>query len=826
MGPLMKHLAHIRKKDGEEQALLKHLIGVAERSSKFASKIGLEEHGKLIGLLHDLGKYSETFQNYLKSAAGLINPDEDDYIDALGMKGKIDHSTAGAQFIFKKLLHSKNEAKLVAQILSLCIASHHSGLIDCLSPEGKDTFTNRMNKSSTKTHYDEIIEKVDSSIYEFAEKLLSSTTTIENLIRKLKAVHDPEEKSSFTTIFKQGLLIRLLFSCLIDADRLDTADFEEPHLAELRNNGRYQSWDILINRLEKRLTDFIKQNKVNVLRHEISDHCRNHAEEVKGIYLLTVPTGGGKTLASLRFALHHAKKHEMDRIIYVIPYTSIIDQNAESVREFLEDRTEDGSLLNRVVLEHHSNLTPEEETWQQKILSQDWDAPVVFTTSVQVLEALFGSGTRSTRRMHQLAQSVIIFDEVQTMPVRCVHMFNNAINFLVRNCGSTVVLCTATQPLMDKVDKKKGALRLSRDGEMMPDVGQLFEKLKRVQVNDDRKPGGWTVSEVADLAVKNLLNTGSTLVIVNTRKAAQELYEECCQRTQIETHHLSTNMCPAHRLAVLKRIRTCLDINDPKPVLCISTQLIEAGVDVDFGAVIRSIAGLDSIAQAAGRCNRNGLRPMGHVFIVNPDFEKLDKLKDIRIGKEKAERVLGEYKSDPLAFDNDILGPKAIERYFLYYFYERAAVMNYPVSNNSLIGRDDNLLSLLSANSTTVEDYKRNQQQAPNINFRQSFMTAAKVFQSIDSSTRGIIVPYAEGKSIIAELCSAFEVEKQYRLLREAQRYSVNVYSNELKILDEKEQAIHEVQRGTGIYYLDEGYYSPVFGLSMKPVNKSMFLEG
>jgi CRISPR-associated endonuclease/helicase Cas3 len=471
-------------------------------------------------------------------------------------------------------------------------------------------------------------------------------------------------------------------------------------------------------------------------------------------------------------------------------------------------------------------MTPEEETWQQKILTQDWDAPVVFTTSVQVLEALFGSGTRSTRRMHQLAHAVLIFDEVQTMPVRCVHMFNNAINFLVRNCGSTAVLCTATQPLMDKVDKKKGVLRLSRDGEMMPDVGQLFEELKRVQVNDNRKPGGWTVSEVSDLAVDNLLNFGSALVIVSTRKAAQDLYEECCKRTQIETHHLSTNMCPAHRMAVLRRIRTCLDINDPKPILCISTQLIEAGVDVDFGSVIRSIAGLDSIAQAAGRCNRNGLRLTGKVFIVNPDFENLDKLKDIRIGKEKAKRVLDEYKSDPVAFDHDILGPKAIERYFHYYFYERSAVMNYPVSNNSLIVRDDNLLSLLSTNTTTVEDYKRSNQRAPQIDFRQSFMTAAKVFQSIDSPTRGIIVPHHEGKSIIADLCSACDVEKQYRLLRDAQRYSVNVYPHELKNLDEEEKAIHEVQKGTGIYYLDERYYSPVFGLSMKPINKSTFLEG
>ena len=206
----MAFIAHIRKQDGKEQSLLEHLTGVAEIASKFAFKIGLEEQGKLIGLLHDLGKYSEDFQSYLKSAVGIINPDDDDYVDANGMKGKIDHSTAGAQFIFKKLFNSNNESKLAAQILSLCIVSHHSGLINCLSPDGKDTFTNRLNKSVHKTHYDEIIEKVDSLIFKNAEELLARSTTIEKLVKILKEVHDPEEKSRITTIFKQGLLIRFL----------------------------------------------------------------------------------------------------------------------------------------------------------------------------------------------------------------------------------------------------------------------------------------------------------------------------------------------------------------------------------------------------------------------------------------------------------------------------------------------------------------------------------------------------------------------------------------------------------------------------------------
>lgn len=821
----MEYLAHIRKKDKKKQSLFEHLAGVADKSAKFASKIGLAKPGRLIGLLHDLGKYSGEFQRYIKSEEGMLTPDEDDYMDAQGAKGKIDHSTAGAQFVFKGLHAIGNEAGLIAQILSLCIASHHSrsGLIDCLTPDAKDVFTIRMNKPDDRTHFHEVRQKADKEILDKSRELLLSQDLTDRLIGTLKKIHVPEEKSAICTHFKQGLLIRFLFSCLIDGDRLDAADFEEPHLAALRNNGQYRSWDELIFRLEKRLSDFKQLREVDKLRCQVSESCLAFATRPRGIYLLTVPTGGGKTLASLRFALHHAKEHKLDRVIYVIPFTTIIDQNAEEVRRFLEDRDPDGFYLNRVVLEHHSNLTPDEETWQQKILAEDWDAPLVFTTNVQLLETLYGGGTRNARRMHQLAKSVVIFDEIQTLPVRSVHMFNNAINFLVRNCGATVVLCTATQPLLNHVDEKLGVLDIAPEQEIMPNAGQLFADLKRVEILDNRKSGGWTSNEVADLATNELGRNGSVLLIVNTKKAAHELYEKCRQQTHAKVYHLSTSMCPAHRINVLIEVRSCLDPENPKPVLCVSTQLIEAGVDIDFGCVIRSIAGLDSIAQAAGRCNRNGIRPVGHVYVVNPDFENLDKLKDLRIGKEKAERLLDEYRSIPASFDHDLLGPKAIGRYFEYYFYERAEEMKYPVGNNSVVGRNDSLLWLLSTNSTAVDDYCRANNSAPPIYFRQSFMTAAKVFQAIDSPTQGVIVPYKEGRRIISELCSAYRVEKQYKLLRDAQRYSVNVFSYEWEKLADM-GAIHEVQKNAGIYYLKEEHYDQHFGLSMTPVNTSSIL--
>ncbi len=794
-------LAHVRK-DKCKQYLYIHLHGVGEKAYDFANKIGLGDYGKLIGLLHDLGKFSDEFQNYLKSATGIINPDEDDFVDSKGLKGKIDHSSAGAQFVFQAFADKGQEGNIIGQILALCIASHHSGLIDCLSPEGENLFLRRMNKTDSKTHLNEVLGKKDKGIFNEVNKILSSPTILYDLKTILINVHDKEENSRTTTFFKQGLLIRMLFSCLIDADRLDTADFENPISAKLRNNDNYKTWDNLIKKLEDRLLQFKVRNQVDEIRNEISNHCKSFSEKERGIFTLTVPTGGGKTLASLRFALHHAEKHQMDRIFYIIPFTSIIDQNAEELRTFMENKKSDSSYTTDIILEHHSNLSQDEATWKQKILSENWDAPIIFTTNVQFLETLFDSGTRAARRMHQFANAIIIFDEVQALPIRCIHMFNNAINFLVKNCGATVVLSSATQPILHKVSRQLGALKVSADNEMMPDKPNLFKDLKRVEIMDERKNGGWSYEEISELAIKELnrqlsenKNLGSVLLIVNTKKSARILYDLISNSNLCEVYHLSTSMCPTHRLKILNEVRSSLDVNNPKPIICISTQLIEAGVDVDFGSVIRFIAGLDSIAQAAGRCNRNGLRKAGLVYIVNPNNENIDKLKDIKVGKEIADRVLDEYKNDPIIFDNDILSPKTIERYFQYYFFDRASEMKYPVNSKSIVGRDDSLLELLSKNEYSAKEYQRtHSKNIQPMDFLQSFMTAAKEFKAIDSPTQGIIVPYGEiGKQLILDFCSTEEIEKQYKLLCEAQRYSVNVFSTDFKKLKDQ-KAIYEVQ--------------------------------
>jgi CRISPR-associated endonuclease/helicase Cas3 len=418
--------------------------------------------------------------------------------------------------------------------------------------------------------------------------------------------------------------------------------------------------------------------------------------------------------------------------------------------------------------------------------------------------------------MHQLAKAVIVFDEIQTLPIKCVHLFNNAINFLVNHCGCTVVLCTATQPLLGTVDEKKGSLKLSEKNELMPDVDKLFDDLKRVHVHDCRKSSGWTYPEIAALAVEQVKENGSCLVVVNMKKAARIIFEEA-KKDGLEVFHLSTGMCPTHRKQVLNIIRQKLD--DKEPILCISTQLIEAGVDIDFRSVIRMLAGLDSIAQAAGRCNRNGGPDIGNVFVVNPVEENLDYLKDIAVGKEKTNRVLDDYKDDPSKYDSDIIGPKMLEWYYQNYFYQQKGEMAYKVSAKEC-GRDDTLLSLLSTNSLALvrEDLKKNV-------LRQSFMTAAKLFKSIDAPTRSVIVRYGdEGRELVGQLCSKFDVEKQYALIKKAQQYSVNLFSYEFEKFVQQ-NALYRVQKETEIFYLDDKYYSKQYGISMEPINKEEFLH-
>ena len=802
----MDFIAHIRELDGEAQRVEDHLLGVGELAAGFAAKVGLTTGGRLIGLLHDLGKYSQAFHERIHGGAE-----------------QVDHSTAGAQFVWNELASKGPFEAFLADGLAVCIASHHGGLIDCLDPSGVDQFAARIRKDDALTHLSEALSNVSSRVLSEATSILSEPGFVKNAKARFRAIWDRLAGLSLAASdlearyrFECGVLLRMLFGCLIDADRTNTADFETPVVRGMRHRGDYPTWDTLCEKLEVKLAGFDDGGGINKIRKRVSDECLAAHQRPPGLFTLTVPTGGGKTLASLRFALNHARKWRKDHIFYVVPYTTIIDQNAEECRRVLEPANAFGT----VVLEHHSNLSPDEETPKSRLLSENWDAPIVYTTMVQFLETLFGSGTRPVRRIHQLANAVIVFDEIQALPIVAVHLFCNAIAFLMHHCGTSVVLCTATQPLLGDVDRSKGALPITLDNEIIGDIHQLFSDLKRVDVIDDRKAHGWTEDEIVDLAAKSVNELGSCLLIVNTKGAAKSLYNASrARQPAFEVFHLSTSMCPAHRVDVLRVIEQRLGKGGKPPehpgrLMCISTQLIEAGVDVDFRVVVRYLAGLDSIQPAAGRCNRHNRERRGFLHIINPADEDLRRLEEIRVGRDQTERILGEFARDSHSLGTDLLGTEVTERYFRYFFFARKHLMDYPINAE----REDTLLNMLSQNTYAVAEHSRVHGKAPSGSaWQQSFKAAAEMFEPIDAPTRAVVVPYKdEGRALVADLCAAPDAIALRKLLCLAQRFSVNVFPWELEQLRD---VVHEVQKGSGVLYLESHHYSGDFGLSLEPVS-------
>ena len=821
-----EYIAHVRHGSDVKQSLATHLTETAAIAKMLAAKLGLDLAGELLGLMHDFGKYSLKFQKYIYDATGLINPDLDDEESTPG-GSKVDHSTAGAQWVYRRLaaMGQKESGVLCGQMLGLCIASHHgAGLIDCLDDEGNVVWQKRFNKDDSLTHLSECLQNADESVLRQAEGLADKALLVQ-MLAPLKAVLMLPEAQAGHQIkeFYLGCFTRFLFSCLIDADRINSADFERENQKKISRLQEKPDWQAAIAKLEAKLAQFERRYPIDEIRRQIADDCLQRAADAQGIYTLTVPTGGGKTLASLRHALHHAQTHGLERIIYIIPYTSIIDQNAEAVRDILGDEW---------VLEHHSNLDPEKQTWQNKLLSENWNKPIVFTTMVQFLDAWFGGGTRGARHIHPMANSVLIFDEIQTLPVKCVHLFCNALNWLVQFGGSSAVLCTATQPLLSAcgVDefpedkralvKARGLLQLASNAEIMGKnqaLDKLFADLSRVEIKFNEKAGGWSVDEAGAFLLTQFQTALSCLFIVNTKKWAKALYQYCQQQNvpSEALFHLSTNQCAAHRKALFARMKQRLE--QKLPVVCISTQLIEAGVDISMACVIRALGGLDSIAQAAGRCNRHGENAgKGRVWVLNLQEPSLAKvLPDIDAGQQQAERVLREFAGQ------DILQPKAMRQYFEYYFYQRSDEMAYAVKNSASGSLLDWLSDNGSNNYAAKNDQRRQARQYPLL--MHSFKSAGRAFQVIDAPTRAVIVPYGEGKALIAKLCGEYEPKAFYGYLNQAQRFSVNVFPNVWKKLIES-NAIHEIA-DTGVYYLNERHYSEEYGLAADEVAPMDFYD-
>lgn len=665
------------------QPLDEHLKAVAEKAREFASAFDSGDWGYNAGWLHDLGKAADAFQAYLMRENGL----DDSKYDGVG-RGRVNHSSAGAALAAEKL-------GLPGRLLAYLAAGHHAGLPDWHSADtGQAALSARLPEGRENL----------VSIRSYAEELL---TKLQLLSRPPPAIKHPED---------YHLWIRMLFSCLVDADFLNTEAVMQPEQLGQRS-GFLQISELkeAFDRHMLEMTQTAPATPVNTVRREILDACRAAATQSPGLFSLTVPTGGGKTLSSMAFALRHAVKYGKRRVIYVIPYTSIIEQTAGIFARILGAEN---------VIEHHSNLAPQRETQRSRLAAENWDAPIVVTTNVQFFESLYAAKSSRCRKLHNVVNSVVILDEAQLLPPELLMPCVDALNQLVRNYGMTMVLCTATQPALPNLDKPT---------EIIPPSANLYQRLQRVDyrlpVLSDVMPVMWE-----DLAV-TLRKYDQVLCVVNTRRDCYDLFRLMPEGTI----HLSALMCGKHRSAVIRLIRWRLKKGLSTRV--ISTQLVEAGVDIDFPVVYRALAGLDSITQAAGRCNREGklnakgLMGQTHVFVPPKPAPGGLLLK----GENTTRELFALSGFDPQQ-------PEACTRYFNL-FYSK-------VNDTGSRFRD-----------WLVRDVN------PDLFFQ--FRTAAEKFKLIDDQTqRPVIVRRGKSIELLTQLRFAGPTRE---IMRQLQRYTVNL---------------------------------------------------
>lgn len=673
-----------------------HLNKVAWWTAKFAEALfpadsadakAAREWGYLAGLWHDLGKFAPAWQNYLRSKSD-IHRDE--------VAGRVDHSTAGA-------IYAGSHGGF-HRLLAYAIAGHHAGLADGQSLEGgASSLESRLQKAVEPWAADAITNRPG----EIPPPPLTP------------GLPERDHQVAFFT--------RVIFSCLVDADFLATEAFMSPVAARDRPAWPQDILPRLEQAIDRHLASFpAPEGTVNHARNEVLAACRNAAENAPGLFTLTVPTGGGKTLSSLAFALRHARAHGLRRVIYVIPFTSIIEQNADRFREVFADLEKE--LGFSPVLEHHSNLDPKHATELNRLSSENWDAPLVITTSVQFFESLFAARTSRCRKLHRLARSVIILDEAQTLPVSLLSPCLSALRLLTKDYRASIVLCTATQPALTYRDEFK--IGLTDAVEIAENVPALFDILRRTEVSVIGKKND------ADLAVL-IAAHGSSLTVVNTRRHAAELFAALVESEQ--NFHLSAQMCPDHRSDAIRVIRERLAIGEPCRV--ISTQLIEAGVDLDFPVVFRSLAGLDSIAQAAGRCNREGRLPgRGQVFVF--DSEQPIPRGHLRQTADTAR---------PLLHSTDLTAPAVIRTYFENLYWKRASEWDARQILPEFRLRSDLL------------------------GFR--FRTAAEKFRMIEEQMPSVLVPYGSGHKTLINSLRYSEFPGR-ELIRRVQRRSVQLHPN------------------------------------------------
>jgi len=711
----------------EWQKLIDHLNNTAHLAAEMGRDAGISELARIAGLTHDLGKYSLAFQRRLD-----------------GSKQRVDHATAGAKELWKIFA---DKQKWQTMILAYAIAGHHGGLLDYGSAgdvAGESTLCGRLKKK---------VEDYDA--YKIEIDLADLTLPALSL------------KRTANMPFSVSFLTRMLYSTLVDADWLETETFMGDGA---KPRGGHDDIQTLAERFNQGLRQFDNPNNaINQKRTETLTACREKAKSSQGIFTLTIPTGGGKTLASMAFALNHAVTHGLKRIIYVIPFTSIIEQNAGVFKDYLGEEN---------VLEHHSNFD-----WEQlnrrdkaenrddetnkvaeklKLASENWDIPIVVTTNVQFFESLFASQKSRCRKLHNLAKSVIIFDEAQTLPREFMKPCMLAVQELVLNYGASAVFCTATQPQL-----KRFLPEMPEFTELAPDPQGLFDFYKRVQV---KQSGTLTDDELLER-----LNTHEqALCIVNTRKHAKGLFDKLSSEGRF---HLSTLMCPAHRKETLLKVRERLKNGEICRV--VSTQVMEAGIDVDFPVGYRALAGLDSVIQAAGRVNREGKNQNGgEMFVFEPNTEFIKRTPIfIKQTGEVARNILREQASDPTSM-------KAIQSYF------------------------DLLFNLQDKQAFDAREVLSCLNGPDGFDFR----TAAERFRLIDNNTVAVIIPRGDDARDLVQRLPF--VQHPTGILRKLQNYTVNIYENEFNSLN----ALGVIEMAADTYpvlksdFYDE-YYSQETGI-------------
>lgn len=803
-------IAHIRSSDYEIQTVEEHAKEVESLAHAFGKKAGFSAMASLAGFLHDMGKNTEAFHTYIREAVLESNVSSE----------KIDHSTAGAKYLYDtyyvKQLKTKDdiESNLVIEIVGMVILSHHSGLQNFVQVDGKLSDYFRRVCEKELPYYEEVKDNFlrIKGNKEYVDILYNkSLQEMKVFDQKVTQLLKEQGKQNVSKYLLLSLALKFIFSCLIDADRTDARRFEEGDTSEVHTSNQlyFEKSSYL---LDQQLKQWAKEqdltNTINSLRSEMSEQCNRLAAKPSSIYTLSIPTGGGKTLASLRYALNHAQKFKKDRIIYVVPYTTIIEQNVAAVRKIIEKGE---PAKNSLVLEHHANviddsdLEIEEDFYdstskkRMELARDNWDYPIIFTTMVQFLDAFYAKGTRKSRRLHNLANAVIIFDEVQSVPVKHIPLFNSAVNFLHQFTGSSILLCTATQPTLART---KYPLLLEENIEMIDGLSNVVKAFERVSITNKVTSSGWDAQTISNFAIEKLNDLNSMLIILNTKKAVLDVYEQLKDEQDFQVYHLSTSMCPVHRNDILQEIRDKLE--EGIKVVCVSTQLIEAGVDISFESVVRSLAGLDSIAQAAGRCNRNKERTRGEVFIIRASEENLTKLPEIKLGQQ----VMEENILTQANLSNDLLSPISIQTYFQFFLTraERELSMTDSVLNIPLI-------ELIDASQKYVSAIPK--RQSKNL-MRSMFKTLENHFSVIEAPTVGVIVPYSnEGKDLIASLNEDIDDYNELNdLLKRAQLYSVNVYKHTLNELA-KEDLIYPLYQ-EGVYALRENGYDEAYGVSLK----------